>query len=140
MKLFIFRMFIYIMILKHQCFTCIHILSTSSNNLTLLDTSPKLLRNRTLHINSFIILSFCITSLIILCLYAILYNRQSTTNHKINGKSFYLDKQQSSETRSQKQDKLAINDSLSNDSNTITYETNLTSSKTYNSIKSNSSF
>jgi predicted PurR-regulated permease PerM len=72
MKLFIFLVFAYFMIVEHHHY---RIRAINSNNISLMNTSTKITTNQKSHMTSFIILAFCIISSIILCIYAIFHNR-----------------------------------------------------------------
>jgi hypothetical protein len=124
MKLFNFLICDYFLIFEHD------ILAIDTNNISLINTSTKITSLRISHMNSFIILSFCIFSSIILCLYAIFHNRQpisSTIKRKINIESFHADR---------KEDLLTINDSSSNDSSVSLPQTTPRSLTTNSSNKS----
>ncbi|CAF0773587.1 unnamed protein product [Rotaria sordida] len=133
------------MIFEHHHYLHFRILAISCNNISLMNTSTRITTNRMLHMNSFIILSFCILSSILLCLYAIFHNRQSISlssiiKQKINRKSFHFDKEQLLKRKKREQNILTINDSSSTSSTVITQQTNSISWKTNSSNKSNSSF
>ncbi len=107
-----------------------------------MNTSREITINRMSHTNSFIILSFCIFSSILLCLYAIYHNRQSIPmsymfKQKINRKSSPMDIQQSLEGN---KDILTINDSDSSGPSMIIQQTSPLSLKTNSSNQSNTSF
>jgi hypothetical protein len=139
MKLFIGLIFFYfIVIFEHHY----RILAINSNNISGMNTSREITINRMSHTNSFIILSFCIFSSILLCLYAIYHNRQSIPmsymfKQKINRKSSPMDIQQSLEGN---KDILTINDSDSSGPSMIIQQTSPLSLKTNSSNQSNTSF
>jgi hypothetical protein len=129
MKLFIGLIFFYfIVIFEHHY----RILAINSNNISGMNTSREITINRMSHTNSFIILSFCIFSSILLCLYAIYHNRQSIPMSDIfkQRKSSRMDIQQSLETNNRQQDILTINDSNSSSPSGIIQQTSPVSSNT----------
>ncbi len=64
-----------------------HILAIDTNNMSLMNTSTKITTNRISYTKSFILLSICILSSIILCLYAIFHNRTTIIERKESTKS-----------------------------------------------------
>jgi len=95
MKLFTFLLLTYFVIFEPHYY---YILSfDTNNNISLMNTSTKITTNRISYTKSFIVLSICVLSSIILCLYAIFHNRTSIIKRKENKKS---DKEQDLSTTS----------------------------------------
>ena len=135
MQLFIFFVLTYFVIFEHNHY---YIIAIYSNNISLMNTSTKIITtNQITHINSLIILSFCLSSLIILCLYAIFHNSQSrgVSLEKINVKPIHIDTENSLENK-REQDLLTMND----DSNKSSLSVQQASPVSWGTTLSNKSF
>jgi hypothetical protein len=80
MKVFTFLLLTYFVIFEPHYY---YILAfDTNNNISLMNTSTKITTNRISYTKSFIVLSICVLSSIILCLYAIFHNRTSRKENK----------------------------------------------------------
>lgn len=131
MNLFILLIFTYFVIFKHKYHT--FTLPVDTNNISLMNTSTKIISNQIPYVKSFVIFGFSLFSTIILCLYAIFHKPPSisTIKQKIKANSFNIGTEQDLLTTTD-----SSNSSSSNDSSVIKQQTSSALSQTNNSYKS----
>jgi hypothetical protein len=117
MKFSIF-LWIYFVIFEHRCcYYYYRTLASDTNNVSLMNTSTKITTNRISYTKSVILLSICILSSIILCLYAIFHNQRSTIQRKESTKNDKEDDSLTMSDSSESEASVSIQPTNSNSSN-----------------------